>query len=162
MRMNSEISWATELLRENTPDEPRTANLAPPAVTAPTRQVAEPQEALRPGQTPRAASRFSVAVQVGLTWTGGNARAFTLDLGAGGFSALLASQPPASGEIVTTLRLRHGDVVTALVGVAGVRRRSGSLRVSFVFQRLSDGDRKRLERYLGDQAGGILGARSGS
>ena len=107
--------------------------------------------AVRSGHKPRAAVRVPRTVAVELSWAGGSARSVTLDLGMGGFSAVLGEPPPADQPLSVGLRIRRGDRIQCGVRVASVRHRRGSARVSFAFAELSETDALRLKMYVVDE-----------
>jgi hypothetical protein len=113
--------------------------------------LAEQNRGIPAGQTPRQLARVARTVGVELAWPGETHSVITLDLGAGGFCAVLASAPPFDEPLRAQLRLRRDERVYGSVRVAGVRRRRGSARVSFAFSELAEADRRLLERYVVDE-----------
>jgi hypothetical protein len=107
---------------------------------------------LRPGEVPRHALRVARALQVDLETPVSHVRAMTVDLCVGGFAVLVAKAPPPNEEQSATLRIPGGEPLVATVMPAEVKPQPGSVRVSFTFRKLSDGDRERLERLVMDTA----------
>lgn len=109
-------------------------------------------------RTPRAdesalrALRVARAVQVDLSSATFQARATTLELGAGGFSTLLARPPPADEELRCAMKLPGGAPLEATLVVTEARQQPGTLRASFAFRTLADPERARLERLVIDTA----------
>lgn len=102
--------------------------------------------------------RIPIAISVALTGEGASARTVTHDLGVGGFSALLASVPIAT-SITATLSLGAGHEVCVSIRPVAVRRRSGSVLVSFAFQDLAEPDLLTLQRFLTKVAAEMLAVR---
>lgn len=107
---------------------------------------------LKPGEAPRHALRVARAVQVDLESPTSRVRAMTIDLGVGGFSALLAKPPPSGEDVRCTMRIPGGESLETEVVVVEVKQQPGSARVSFGFRRLSDAHRARLEMLVIDTA----------
>lgn len=99
----------------------------------------------RQGEAPRHALRVARAVQVDLETAVSHVRATTVELGVGGFSALLAKAPPAGEELRATLKIPGGEPLAAAVVPAELKQGPGSVRVSFTFRGLPEGERARLE-----------------
>lgn len=89
--------------------------------------------------------RIARSIEVDLTSARVSGRCLSLDVGFGGFSALVAKPLDLDGTFVARLRLRGEEWISPRVQVASVQRRSGVYRVSFAFVALSDEDRDRLE-----------------
>src|SRR5574341_822630 len=83
------------------------------------------------GEPPRHALRVAKAVQVDLESAVTMAKAMTLELGVGGFSAILPKAPKIGDE---------------------VKPQPGSVRVSFRFPKLSDATKERIEGIVIDTA----------
>jgi hypothetical protein len=101
--------------------------------------------ALKPGEVPRQMLRVARAVQADIEWSVDRVRAVTLELSAGGFSALLAKTPPTDEEIKVQLRLPGVDPVAGRARVAGSVPLPAAVRVSFAFLGLGASERDRLE-----------------
>ncbi len=97
---------------------------------------------------PRRHVRIARSIEVDLTSARVSGRCLSLDVGFGGFSALLAKPLDLDGSFVARLRLRGDEWISPRVQVASVQRRSGVYRVSFAFLALSDGDRELLEMAI--------------
>lgn len=113
--------------------------------------VSSQNQKIRAGQTLRRSPRVGRTVEVELTWSTCACRVVTLDLGNGGFSAILPEAPPLGDRVQAQLRLRRRDVVSGSLRVTDVRRRRGSARVSFAFEELGDAERAMLDAYVADE-----------
>jgi PilZ domain len=98
----------------------------------------------------RRVMRVGRALQVDVEAPGWSESAVTLDIGAGGFAALLGTPPPPDQPIRASVRLGTERRVIATARVVDVRRRRGSARVSFAFLDLDAAARSELEGYLLD------------
>jgi hypothetical protein len=107
---------------------------------------------LKPGEVPRHALRVARAVQVDLETAVWRARVSTVDLGVGGFSALLAKPPPAGEDLRCVMKIPGGAPLTATVVTADVKQQSGTVRASFAFRGLGDEERGVIERLVIDTA----------
>jgi hypothetical protein len=114
--------------------------------------IAAQRLTLKPGEVPRHALRVARALQVDLDTPVSHVRAMTIDLSVGGFSALVAKAPPANEEQTAHLRVPGGEQIVTPVLPGEVKQQTGSVRVSFAFKKLSDGDRARLELLVMDTA----------
>jgi hypothetical protein len=113
--------------------------------------MASQRLAARPGEAPRHALRVARAVQIDLEAPLSHVRAMTVELGATGFSAILAKAPPPGEEQRCTMKLPGGELrATVLPGE--VKPQAGSARVAFSFQGLPEADRARLELLVIDTA----------
>jgi hypothetical protein len=119
-------------------DELSRALLAAQRVTAP------------PGEAPRHVLRVARALQVDLETATTHVRATTIDLGVGGFSALVAKAPRE--EQKATLRIPGGDPIVAAVVPGELKQQAGAVRVSFAFRKLGEAERQRLELLVMDTA----------
>ncbi len=108
--------------------------------------------AAKDGEAPRHALRVARALQVDLETATAKVRATTAELGAGGFSALLAKAPPAGEDMTATLRIPGSEPLEAAVAVLDVKQLPGTARVSFAFKRLPDAQRERIELLVIDTA----------
>ena len=106
----------------------------------------------RPGESPRHALRVARALQVDLETSVSRVRAMTVDVGATGFSALLAKAPPPGEEQRCTLKLPGGAPLEVAVVPAEVKAQPGSVRVAFAFKDLPEASRAALERLVIDTA----------
>jgi hypothetical protein len=107
---------------------------------------------LKPGETPRHALRIARAIQVELETPTTVAKATTVDVGVGGFSAILAKPLKHGEEVACKLRLPGGDPIETTVVVADVKPQPGSVRLSFTFKKLGDASRARVEELVIDTA----------
>ncbi len=106
-----------------------------------------------PYEAPRHALRVARALQVELESPVSRVRAMTVDVGVGGFSALLAKAPQAGEELKATLRIPDGRApLVAQVVPAESRPQPGVTRAVFAFRNLSDADRALLETLVIDTA----------
>lgn len=113
--------------------------------------IAAQRLALPPGQTPRHVLRVARALQVTLETKVSTERAMTIDISVAGFSVLLGKVPPAE-EHSATLRVPGGDPVVATVLPGEAKQQPGSMRVAFLFQRLPEPLKERLEMLVMDTA----------
>lgn len=104
------------------------------------------------GEPPRHALRVAKAVQVDLESAVTMAKAMTLELGVGGFSAILPKAPKIGDEFQCRLKLPGGDPLETTLTVAEVKPQPGSVRVSFRFPKLSDATKERIEGIVIDTA----------
>lgn len=114
--------------------------------------MAAQRVAARPGEAPRHALRVPRALQVDLETAVSRVRAMTVDVGASGFSAILAKAPPPGEEQRCTLKLPGGAPLEGVVLPADVRAQPGSVRVAFAFRGLPEAERARLEQLVIDTA----------
>jgi hypothetical protein len=105
---------------------------------------------LKPGEIPRRALRVASALQLDLQLGKAGQRAVTIDVSTGGFSCLLGTAPPLGGEAGFSLRMPAGMPLSGRARVQDVKPSQGSVRVSFAFLGLSDGDRERVEMFVFD------------
>jgi hypothetical protein len=109
--------------------------------------------AAAPYEAPRHALRIARALQVELEGPGGLVRATTLEVGVGGFSAILAKAPQPGEELKASLRVPDLRApLVAQVVPSDARPQAGATRVTFAFKKLSDGDRSVLETLVIDTA----------
>jgi hypothetical protein len=106
---------------------------------------------LRPGETPRHVLRVARALQVNLETKVSSARATTIDVSVVGFSVLLGKVPPPE-EQTATLRLPGAEPIVAEVLPGEVKQQPGNVRVAFLFQKLPDAAKQRLEVLVIDTA----------
>ncbi len=106
-----------------------------------------------PYEAPRHALRVARALPVELETSASHVRAMTVDVGVGGFSALVAKAPQPGEELKATLRIpdRRAPVVAQVVP-ADARPQPGATRAAFTFKKLSDADRSALELLVIDTA----------
>lgn len=107
---------------------------------------------IKPGEPPRHALRVARAVQVELEGGLIQARLSTVDLGVGGFSAILAKAPKLGDELSCRAKIPGGDPVETTVVVADIKTQPGSVRVSFGFRRLPEETKARIEGLVMDTA----------
>ena len=109
--------------------------------------------ALPPGTSPRRSLRVARACQVDLELPKGRRRCLTLDLGAGGFSSLLAEPPPTGERIGFSLRLPGGaEPLLGRCELLEAKPQAGSYRCAFAFLDLPERTVARLEDQLLDLA----------
>lgn len=96
--------------------------------------------------------RVARAVQAELESAMTQARVTTVDLGVGGFSAILAKAPKVGDEFQCKLKLPVGDPLETTLTVAEVKPQPGSVRVNFSFPKLSDETKARIEGIVIDTA----------
>lgn len=108
---------------------------------------------LQPGTTPRRSLRIARACAIDLELPKGRRRSLTLNLGAGGFAALLPDPPPAGERIGFSLRLPgNGDTLVGRCEVVEATAQTGSYRCSFAFVDLNERTQARLEDQVLDLA----------
>ncbi len=107
--------------------------------------------ALKAGEAPRDVLRVARALQVTLETPVSSVRAATIDFSVVGFSVLLG-KPPAREEHTATLRIPGGDPIVATVVPGDAKVQPGTVRVAFLFQKLPDAPRARLEMLVIDTA----------
>ena len=106
---------------------------------------------LKQGQVPRQTPRIPRALQLELLSSRGERqKTVTLDLGLGGFLALLPTGAAHRESLTAVLHLRHREQVKAGVRVVGAQARRGTARVSFAFENMSEADSLRLEAFIAD------------
>jgi hypothetical protein len=111
------------------------------------------QLAVRPGQSPRQLLRVAAAVNVVLQLGPRREEGTTMDIGSGGFAAVLRS--PLAARIVCDFELAlPGEPVRgrARVVAASVRDAQSNYRTSFAVESLPDDDRSRLDTAVVDIA----------
>lgn len=106
---------------------------------------------LRPGEVPRHALRVARALQVNLETKVSAVRATTIDVSVAGFSVLLGKIPPNEPQ-TATLRIPGADPVVADVLPQESKQQPGTVRVAFLFQKLPEPARQRLELLVIDTA----------
>ena len=106
---------------------------------------------LKPGETPRHVLRVARALQVNLETKVSSVRATTIDVSVAGFSVLLGKIPPHEPQ-TATLRIPGADPVVADVLPAEAKQQPGTVRVAFLFQKLPDASKQRLEMLVIDTA----------
>jgi hypothetical protein len=108
---------------------------------------------VKQGQSPRQALRVGRALQVDLDLQGGRIRTMTVDLGVGGFDALLAKT--ATDREPVGFSMKVPGSTTPLVGrvrVLFTKAQPGNVRVSFGFDGLLKEDLEKLEMIIYDTA----------
>ncbi len=106
--------------------------------------------ALKPEQRPRRMLRVARALQVDIEFHDGTERAMTLDVSAGGFSALLARPPRVDDEVKATLRVPGGEPLRASARVLEAKQQVGNARGTFAFVGMEEADTERLEVFVFD------------
>lgn len=114
--------------------------------------IAAQKLSLRPGEVPRHVLRVPRALQVNLETKISSVRAMTIDVSVAGFSVLLGKPPPAGEEQTATLRVPGAEPVVATVVPGETKLQPGNVRVAFLFQRLPEPVRERLEVLVIDTA----------
>jgi hypothetical protein len=106
---------------------------------------------LRPGEVPRHVLRVARALQVNLETKVSSARATTIDVSVVGFSVLLGKIPPNEPQ-TATLRVPGAEPIVAEVVPGELKQQPGTVRVAFLFQKLPDSAKARLEMLVMDTA----------
>jgi hypothetical protein len=108
---------------------------------------------VKPGKTARQTLRVSLALPVELELGAHREQATTLDLGLGGFAALMAKPLGVLERLGFILTLRRaGGSVSGRVRVVSVQRKGRPYRVAFAFEDLSPADVRRLSFEVFDAA----------
>ena len=107
---------------------------------------------LKPGETPRHVLRVARAMQVNLETKVSSVRATTIDVSVAGFSVLLGKVPPPNETQTATLRVPGAEPVVVDVLPGEVKQQPGTVRVAFLFQKLPDAAKQRLEMLVIDTA----------
>lgn len=110
------------------------------------------KQAAKPGQSPRHALRVAKAVQVELESSVTQVKTTTIELGVGGFLAILPKAPKVGDSFQCKLKLPGGDPLETALSVSEVKLQPGSVRVSFDFCKLSDETKGRIEKIVIDAA----------
>lgn len=113
--------------------------------------IAAQKLSLKPGEAPRHVLRVARALQVNLETRTSSVRATTIDVSVAGFSVLLGKVPP-NEEQTATLRVPGEDPVVATVIPGEWKQQPGTVRVAFLFQKLPDAARRRMETLVIDTA----------
>lgn len=97
--------------------------------------------AVRPGQTARQTLRVAVALPVDLTVRSVRQTISTLDLGLGGFAAMLEKPPSVNEKVEFALTLRRMEkAVGGRAKVIHSQRKGKPFRVAFAFEGLPESD----------------------
>jgi PilZ domain len=113
------------------------------------------------GHSARQSMRMAWALQVDLEPSRECIRAVTLDISAGGFSALLGSTPPPGRDLVFSMRLPGTTPLQGTTRVVASIAKSGNHRVSFAFASVGPDDVERLKSFLFDRVLALLVGPSG-
>lgn len=114
--------------------------------------IAAQKLSLRPGEVPRHTLRVARALQVTLETKISSVRATTIELSVAGFSVLLGKPPPPGEEQTATLRVPGADPIVATVIPGELKPQPGSIRAAFLFQKLPDPVKRRMEVLVIDTA----------
>jgi len=105
---------------------------------------------LKPWEKARHKLRVARALQIDLEHDGARQRTVTLDVSAGGFSAVVA-KPPMLGDMVkVSLRLPADEPLACVARISDVKPQEGSTRIAAAFISLPPADLERLERFIID------------
>jgi hypothetical protein len=113
--------------------------------------IAAQKLTLKPGEVPRRTLRVARALQVTLETKVSSVRTTTVDISVAGFSVLLA-KPPAPEEHSASLRIPGAEPLVVPVLPGEVKLQAGNVRAAFLFQRLGEPARQRLEVLVIDTA----------
>jgi hypothetical protein len=113
--------------------------------------IAAQRLSLRPGEVPRHALRVARALQVTLETKTSTLPAITVDVSVAGFSVLLGKVPPHE-EHTATVRIPGAEPIVATVLPGEVKQQPGNVRAAFLFQKLPEAARQRLEMLVIDTA----------
>jgi hypothetical protein len=117
------------------------------------RLIVTTQELAVPKGGERSAFRVAYMVKVDVEYAGLSQQASTLDIGEGGFAALLHPPPPISGIADVKLSLAGGDgkPILAKAKCVGHQKHGGVVRASFSFTDLDSASRERIAIAVFDQ-----------
>ncbi len=113
--------------------------------------IAAQKLSLRPGEAPRQVLRVARALQVDLATRTTSFRALTIDVSVAGFSVLLGTIP-ANEEHTATLRVPGPSPLVVKARPGEAKQQPGTVRVAFLFQKLPDPVKQRLEMLVIDTA----------
>jgi hypothetical protein len=108
------------------------------------------------GHIARQTMRIAWALQVDLDPAHECVRVVTLDLSAGGFSALMGNAPAKDREVPFSMRLPGSAPVSGTARVVASLPRPGNCRVSFSFVTLGPDDTERLKSFMLDKVLALL------
>lgn len=114
--------------------------------------IAAQKLTLKQGEVPRHVLRVARALQVNLETKISAARATTIDISVAGFSVLLGKAPPANEEQTATLRIPGAEPIVVTVLPGEVKPQPGNVRAAFLFQKLPEPAKQRLEMLVIDTA----------
>ncbi len=97
----------------------------------------------------RAVLRIACMQRVDVVFVGTTQNASTLDLGEGGFSALLSPSPPIHATVTFRMQLKDGEV-TGTARCVGQQKHGGVMRASFAFVDVPEHERERLAMMIFD------------
>jgi hypothetical protein len=117
------------------------------------RLIVTTQELAVPKGGERSAFRVAYMVKVDVEYAGMSQQASTLDIGEGGFAALLHPPPPVTAISNVKLSLAGGDgrPILAKARCVGHQKHGGVVRASFAFTELDAGPRERIAIAVFDQ-----------
>jgi hypothetical protein len=117
------------------------------------RLIVTTQELNAPKGGERAAFRIAYMVKVDVEYAGLSQQASTLDLGEGGFAALLHPPPPLTAICNVKLALAGGDgkPILAKAKCVGQQKHGGVVRAGFSFTEIDPAARERLALAVFDQ-----------
>ncbi len=113
--------------------------------------IAAQKISLKPGEVPRQVLRVARAMQVTLETKTSSVRATTIDVSVAGFSVLVGKVPPHE-EQTATLRVPGAEPIVEEVLPGEVKQLTGTVRVAYLFQKLPEPARRRLEMLVIDTA----------
>jgi c-di-GMP-binding flagellar brake protein YcgR len=96
--------------------------------------------------------RVAVMLRIEIMSAGRVWKVATIDLSAGGFSAVLDHKPDRNRKFDFAVVLRKEDVLRGSARVVGARDDGSGSRVSFAFEALDAADQTKLEDFLYDSA----------
>lgn len=106
---------------------------------------------LSPGQKPRQALRVPISMPAALDLPAGPVRTLTLDVGWGGFSAIVPRLGAAIDRLHFTLTMPHAaPPLEGFVRVVANTHQTGSVRLSFSFDAVPPKELQRLELLVFD------------
>ena len=109
--------------------------------------------AMRQDESARRSFRVALMLQVELRMSERTVKTMTVDLSAGGFSAVVDPPPPLNVRLEFTLKRSSTEVLlTGKAKVVGAREIGRGARVSFAFDALAPKEQEKLEMTLFDAA----------
>jgi len=109
--------------------------------------------AIKPGHTTRERLRVSLELKVEIVLGARREKVTTLDLGLGGFAAMVQKPFGVPERVEFVLSLRSvGGAVGGHARVVNVQRKGRPYRVAFAFEDLSPGDAERLNEEVFEAA----------
>jgi hypothetical protein len=113
---------------------------------------------LPPGRPPRQELRIARALQLDLTIAPDTVRLVTLDVGSGGFAALVDRKLNVGEVVDFALRLPNQNPAAGKARVVDLKAQNGRIRGAFAFTQVPESDRERIEMFVFDATLDVLSA----